>query len=461
MVQKHLTTIGLLIVFFIMVAPLQFGAAQDVAPGEEPSPQWDLGTDLAFGVVSFVDDETGETLTYQQIGLRPEIVIGRFGLGLDLTLNYRFTGGDGSEFEVREEDWVPSGEINFLELYLPKINYIRYGRKGEPFYTQFGSLPSATLGNGFILENYSNELFRPQRRIFGGVLDVDGALLGFPYVGIETLTANVAAWDVMAARLYTRPLADVPVPVLPNMQVGGTLAVDRDPFYHVRISKAPDNPFADVSAPGDPVYVWGIDTRLPILQSEFMSLAAFGDIVWQEDRMGGMVGTGGHLFRFLLYGAQIRLYEDNFVPTYFDRTYDRRRVERYAVYREETDVDGGFGWQGRLGFSLLQESIIFLTTVSGPFESGTGMRPELQAALTLAEGTIPGFSGFSFEGSYEKFNLKDPEDLVSAEDAIIGARFNIRSGPVVITLAYNLMYDPLAEGDPWVVSSGLETAIAF
>lgn len=422
---------------------------------------YDFGMDLALGVVSFVDDESGETLTYQQIAFRPEIVTGPFGLGLDLAVNYRFTAGDGSEFEVREEDWVPSGEISFLELYLPKIEYARYNRRGDPLFIQLGAFSDATLGNGFILENYSNRLYRPERRIFGGAAGFDGSLVGVPYIGIETVVGNVAAWDVMAARLYTRPLVDLALPILPNLQVGSTVAVDRDPFYHVRKNESPDNPFADVSEPDDPVLVWGLDTRLPILTGDFLTLAAFGDYVFQNEQMGGMIGTGGRLAGFLLYGAQIRRYEDNFIPTYFDQTYDRRRVERYLVYERVENTEGGFGWMGRLGFSLLADSLVFLTTMSGPFGGDTGVRPQLQSMLTIAEGSIPGMSGFSFDASYEKFNIGDAEDLVSAEDAIIGARFNIRSGPVLVTLVYNLVHDPLAEGDPWTVSSGLETAISF
>lgn len=454
------TGVVLFLVFTFLVFTVSMVPAQEPTGGG-PS----FGMDLALGVVSFVDEEDGETLTYQQIGFRPHMEIGRFGLGLDLGLNYRFTGGDGSEFEVREEDWIPSGEVSFLELYLPKIEYLRYGRKGDSLYAQFGSLSNTSLGNGFIMENYTNRLFRPGRPIFGGVVDVDGTLVGVPQIGLETMVANVAAWDVMGVRFYTRPLVGMALPVLPRLQIGSTLVVDRDPYYHIRKNETPayEAVFEDVdtSSPDDPVIVWGLDTRLPLLMSDFLRLDVFGDLVWQEDRLGGMVGTGGRLAGFLLYGAQIRAYQDNFVPTYFGGTYDRRRVERYLIYTEEVEVDGTIGWLGRLGVSLWSDSLVFLTQLSGPFETGTGVRPELQSTLTLAEGTVPGFAGFSFDARYEKFNLKNLEDLVSAEDAIIGARFNIRSGPVIVRLSYNLMYDPLAEGDPWIVTSGLETAISF
>jgi len=48
------------------------------------------------------------------------------------------------------------------------------------------------------------------------------------------------------------------------------------------------------------------------------------------------------------------------------------------------------------------------------------------------------------------------------EDALIRARINYRTGPAVISLVYNLRYDPSAPGDnKWIVTSGLSSTIAL
>lgn len=436
-------------------------ASETGEPTEAGESSTDFGVEAAFGVTSFTNNETGEVETYQLLALRPELTLGRFGVGLNLPFNYRFTGGEGrDEFEVREEDWVPDDDTSFLELYLPKFRYVRYGQKGDDIYVQLGNLPGATLGNGFIVSGYSNELFLPDRRISGAVFDFDRALAGERYFGMETMVSNLAAWDLMAGRLYVRPLAGTALPILPELQLGVTVAADRDPYYFAE--RDPDSNFYQGAPSDESVLVWGMDVRQPILSRPVISLAAFGDLVFQEDRMGGMVGAGGRLLGFLIYGAQIRVTEDNFIPEYFDRTYDRRRLERLARYNEEVSVDGGAGWLTRIGFSLLGDAVVFTNTISGPFSVDSSAYPELRSQLAIAEGIVPGFSGLSANASYTKFDIRGWDELTTAEDAIIGAQINIRSGPVVISLVYDLVYDPESSGDdPWVVSSGLETAITF
>lgn len=427
-----------------------------------------FGVGIALGVSSFQNSEDGEVETYQLLGLRPEFTVGRFGVGLDLPINYRFTGGDGDEFEVREEDWVPDGERSFLEVYLPKFRYIRYGTEGDPLYARFGGFSTATLGSGFIMNSYSNELFLPDRRIFGGILEVDGEVLGFPYLGFEAIAGNVAAFDLYGGRLYLRPLVTAAIPLLSSLQIGTTAVVDRDPFYHLK--KDPLSPYSDdyegtdppaLDAPGGDVTVWGFDLQQPILDLDLISLILLGDLAFQEERRGGMGGFTGRIVNVILYGGQIRVVDDNFVPSYFDYSYDVRRQDRFAIYDETINVPGGVGWLGRLGFAFFQDRFVFDTNVSGSFNPEPGSYPELRSTLTLAEGLIPGFAGFSFQGSYTKFDLRAFDDLGDPENALIGTSFNIRSGPVTISLLYDLTYDPYNPDDPWIVTSGLESTISF
>lgn len=479
--MKRLSAIvGTVLILALGLSPLY--AQESQAPEEEEAPATEetptasgsesgggaftLGIGIAFGVASFEDPDTGEQETYQALALQPDIAIGKFGLGLDLRVNYRLNGGDeGDEFEIREEDWEVGDFEEFLEVYLPKFRYLRWGVKGDPLYAQFGGFSNATLGTGFLVNNYSNELFVPDLRIFGGILDFDGELVGFPYLGFESVVGNVATLDVMGARIYARPLVGLELPLLPGLQIGTTFVTDQDPFYHLQ--RDPLSPYSDeyegttIDAPDNKIYMWGVDAIQPILRSDAITLDAFGDLSFQEDRKGGMVGFGGRIVSLVLYGAQIRAVEDNFVPSFFDGTYDLRRDERYYIYNEDLEVDGYIGWLARLGVALFNDGLVFDNTLSGPFVYTTGAYPELTSRLLVAEGIIPGLSGLSFEASYQKFNIREYADLTDIEDAIIGARINIRSGPVVISLLFDVTYDPYAEGDPWVVTSGLESSIAL
>ena len=368
---------------------------------------FDFGLGITLGAQSFPNPAfTGstdepESITYQSVGLTPDLAIGNFGLGLDLTLNYRFTGGDGNSFEVRAQDWVPDANTTFLELYLPKLRYVRWGMKGDPLFVMLGSIENGTLGNGFIMGNYSNTQFLPERRIFGMSLDLDGSLFNFPYVGLETFTGNLAAFDVFGGRLYARPLVGTSIPIVRNLQIGATAVIDRDPFYFAEKDLGDNADLiiptllpAGVTRDEASVLVYGADFRLPILDSSVISLAGFGDFVMEQSNMGGMLGAGGRLFGIMTYGAQLRFLGANFIPVYFNGAYDLFRPYQYAVYAGVPGfaTDPYTGWFASAGFSLLEDQLVFSANVDGPFTQADPedlfMLPHLLASFRLEEGLL-------------------------------------------------------------------------
>lgn len=428
-----------------------------------------FGLDLGIGVQTYEDPDNGETETYQSLSILPEFSLGKFGLGLDFTLNYSFTeGSGGDELGVRDEDWVPQEGVNVLELYLPKFRYVRYGVKGEPLFALLGSYSDARLGNGFLVSNYSNELFLPERRQFGLQLDVDGAGANFPYLGMESFVSNVASFDLLGTRLFLRPLADLQLPLLPQLELGGTVVVDTNPAYQAE--KDPDSPYFDGADPspsaglpavesGDNVLVYGFDLTQPILRREMLSLDGFGDVAFQNEAMGGMIGAGGRAIRILDYNAQLRILGDNFIPGYFDSSYDLTRIDRYIVYdAESTLIEGYLGWYGQLGLNIFKELLLLQLTMSGPFTSDTDVYPELEGVLRVNQGVIP---FFSLDAFYRKLVIREPSDIFEPEESIIGARLSYHSSPVVVSLTYNLRYDPYDPDDPWKVSSGLQSTISL
>jgi hypothetical protein len=402
---------------------------------------------LGLGVEMFGDQ------TYQRISLTPDLAFGKFGVGVEVALHYRFENND---LVFLEEDWVPD-PFTFqetLSLYLAKIRYVRYGLKGDPLFVKLGSIEDGTLGNGFIMGNYANTLFMPQRRLFGLSLDVDGQLFDFPYVGLETHVGDLSALDVMGARLFVRPLVGTEIPVARDLQVGGTFAADRDPYR-----------YDDILDPAGQELMWlaGVDFRQPVLDSPALSLAIFGDAVTQKaEAYGGMLGFGGRVIRILTYGAQLRLVGDNFVPVYFDSTYDISRAERFALTQGALSSPGFVGWFATLGVSLLNDSIVFRASLEGPFgevdpdnDQNYLNYPHLTGYFELAEGVLP---GFFLDGTYDKLLLRETRDLIRAEGSVIKTRLNYRSGPAIISFFYLLRYAASDWNDP-EVSSGLETIV--
>jgi hypothetical protein len=418
---------------------------------EEGEGGLDFGLSIGVGAATF----DGET--YSVFNISPDIAFGKFGLGFELIVNYQAEQG------IREEDWIPSGSDNILDVYLPKFKYIRYGFKGEPLYAKLGSIDDALLGNGFIMNRYDNTLFVPEKRIFGLSFDLDGALFNFPYVGIETVVGNLSRLDVIGVRPFIRPLAFTEIPIISDLQIGGTVAVDRDPGLY-------DD---DATGSEDLVIAYGGDARLPLLSKPAISLALFGDIAALQiqgdaDRgIGGMVGIGGRLIGFLNYGAQLRILGDDFIPSYFDYAYDLFRLEKYNLL--DKNMIGKYnGWLAHLGFAFLDDAIQFNATLDGDFVAGGDPNnyldwPHLYAEFILAEGIVPNVSliaSFDKRGIGADMEHEDKsffEDVFGAEDSIFAARINYAIGAAVLSFVYQLSYDPATNG--WEKKSGIESAI--
>ncbi len=443
-----------IILCILCAAPIL--SAQEGDPGaEEPKFEYQFAFELGAETFNEPDPLDPTQLTpvaYQTLRLMPDFSFGKFGIGLDLTFHYRFTSEGDGNFDFREEDWEITDEKNAAEIILPMFRYIRWGEKGDDLYIKLGSVDDATLGNGFIMANYANTNFLPDTRIFGLSFDLDGKLFGFPYLGIETFTANLANFDVLGTRLYTRPFAWMEgTPLLPNLQIGATLAGDYQPDAHYSFLTDPSP---------DTVSMFGVDVIQPILGSDIISLAAFGDYVSQEGSYGAMIGFGGRLIKFLNYGFQVRFLGDNFIPTYFDASYDLYREAKYLIATADTTIiPSSVGAYSSLGFSFLEDKIVFNASVDWLFgDSSEDMaKPHLKAVFIIGEGIIP---GFFFDASYDKRYIDSFSDLIDPRDAVIGANINYKTGPAVISLGYTLRYNP--EGNPdWVTTANLSSSISL
>jgi hypothetical protein len=97
---------------------------------------------------------------YNQLSIRPEIPIGKLGLGLDVYLYFNDKG-------MYWESWdFSSGDAAYRTI-IDKIYYLRWGQLGDNLYFKAGALPSATLGQGILVNNYSNIMEYPQVRQTG------------------------------------------------------------------------------------------------------------------------------------------------------------------------------------------------------------------------------------------------------------------------------------------------------
>ena len=121
------------------------------SPDSEPPPK-------PFSMGLGIGSATLDGVLYNQIALRPEINIGKVGIGLDLVV---YLDNEGN---VRNEEWNIEDDPGLL---FDKVLYIKYGKKVDPIWGQYGSIESMTLGYGGLMNNYSNMMEFPSVRRSG------------------------------------------------------------------------------------------------------------------------------------------------------------------------------------------------------------------------------------------------------------------------------------------------------
>lgn len=438
-----------------LIIPL---SAQESGGGDGFSAGLGLGSDL------LPDPDTGVMESWSKIGFQPDFAIGKFGIGIDLTLRFQLYPDDDTPIEIYSPDWIPQNGQNVFDIYLPKILYVRYGLRGvDPFYIKLGSIDDFTLGNGLIVSDYANTKFLPDKRIFGLQTGIDGALFKVPYFGVEALTGNLARLDVVGGRVFARPLAFLGSSIPGKIQLGVTGVIDQDPLLYTEPADILSYP------PSKLIYVVGADVTAPIVTGGAFSLTAFMEGAREMNgALGAITGVGGRLISFIDYGAQLRYLQEGFIPTYFDSNYDLYRDERFAYVEGKTDPgDFQLGWLASLGFDLFDEKLSFGALLDGPFAAppaadtdNSAAYPHLKGSLTLNEGILP---GLSLTGGYEKYFIgrEDPffKDLIDPMDAVIGFSVNYRTGATMLTLAYAYSWNPTTE--EFDVSSSLSASVRF
>ena len=343
--------------------------------------------------------------TYTQIRLLPELTFGKFGLGLDIDLMIDSNG------DVRTEDW------DSFEDYVNKIYYLRYGHRGDAFYGRLGGFKSYTLGHGLVMKDYSNMLRYPEFKQIG--IQLGGKL---PVAGMtaEVFTSNAVKNEILGGRLTIQPLNNTSIPLLNKLVFGGTIAHDRNqvkglmdsdddnypdyfddyPFddnWHNEVdhdindwlnayvsingdSTGFDNWFYEDEGyidllrnksfndiPKDAVTVFGVDYELPFIQNPLFTLSHYGEAAQIMDHKMGFIFPGFYS-KFLIFhmNLEYRIYQEDFLPAYFDQLYDEQRATVY------TDIDSvltkesllqyttkSHGWYGGLTTNIL--NFLFIT----------------------------------------------------------------------------------------------------
>ncbi len=403
-------------VVFLAVALAFFAAgqpvfAEDTAIGNSGGT---LDTGLAgsekttAGIVVGAVTLDGEN--YQQIGIRADIPLGKLGIGVDLQILL------DEEGKVRKEDWDDA------EDYFNMLYYLRWDRKGAPFYAKVGALDYSYLGYSNIVNGYSNAIEWPDYKRIGMEMSFKSdQLVGELLINDYKELTDERPSMVVGTRLGYRPFS--------KLEIGASIVSDLNEYNGLRdtdddgypdeidqfpyddslvlererienelraLSIDPTTTINNLIAIGDlpnldrsnltdyskkrsRLTIWGIDAGIPLIEGDFLKVdlySAYTDIVdygWGLTAPGFRTRLGEHM----TFTAEYRMQSEEFLFGYFNQTYELERCQiadsgsgPYAVRKQDTlkniteDMDG---YLAGLSFNLFN-----YVTMSGQFQNMKG-----------------------------------------------------------------------------------------
>ncbi|MGC8870348.1 MAG: hypothetical protein ACP5PT_04575 [Brevinematia bacterium] len=412
----------------------------------DESPKFGFG--FSFGTVVI------NGVTYFQIKGQPDFSFGKLGIGLDI--NFEFDG----DWKLRATEW------NSWQAILSKIKYIRWGLKGEkPVYFKIGQIEDATIGNGFIMYNYANNLGYPSVKKFGIAFDLD-----LDYGGFESFVDNIFDFDIIGLRGFARPLYGSQIFLLDGLEVGASIVADLDPFNPAPPTNSPYS-FSDSDvSKGREIYIAGADLGLPIVQLDpVFDMRWYADFAYIFNKGSGeATGLTGSVLSFLPYTFEIRYLQPKFLPSFFDPLYES---ERYLVvsntYISKYDLldnitNSYFGWFFSSGVSF-ENIVSFSIDLQDSFDDTT--YPEMRVKFHLDK-EVTKIVAFDF--TYDRKNIREFKDIYTTEsvDATISSRLYYKVSDMVgIVVNYTRTFGWSEENGVMVLkpleSTTISTEISF
>ena len=174
----------------------------------------------SFGSVTLNDQ------IYNHFSFKPEMSLGKLGLGMDL---YFYFDEDG---RLYSDNWNFSSSENSFRTIVDKIYYIRWGQPFDDMYFRFGALPNVTMGHGSLVKNYSNVIDYPRYRRKGIMFNYKNPNLAVQFIHSDFKEYNAPSLIAVSASLafVDKFNLNVSIATDPN-QNKGLFDSDDDGYY--------------------------------------------------------------------------------------------------------------------------------------------------------------------------------------------------------------------------------------
>lgn len=429
-----------------------------------------------FGMGAGVGSVTINGKIYNQISLRPEVTMGKLGIGLDV---YFYIDENGN---IREEDW------NEFSDYLKKIYYVRWGHPGDPFFMKAGALDQVTLGYGILMDGYTNTARYPQERKIGVHTGMNMGNLGWQAFMADI--NEISGPGLVGGRVTYQPFEKI------GLKIGGTAVIDVDPYQglndddddgvanpldiykgkndtsvisyikdslstsqreYLRQSgiNIPDSSIlSGITTIGDmdrkPAGAISIDAGMPVFKNKVVKFNIYGQAAqflpnkryyYDQERDDSTKFTPGwgfsfpgvraNILKFITAKVEYRYASKHFLFNFWDRNYDFERTmvrnnniytkQQMKLYQNKV-LKGVFGSLRADMFNLLTLESRYQHMTSGDykirsFQSSLSLNP--QRVPKLAEATA----------FYQRNNDKNPFDFANpSENTLLGYRIGLEMG---------------------------------
>ena len=346
-----------IIKIIIYVISITFIYSQSFSDIMDEKPLW-TGS---FGTVS-IDGET-----YNQISLRPEFNVGKWGMGFDF---YLYINGNG---EIYEDSWRfvdENGKFSIQNTYktlVDKFRYIRYGYPGDQLYFRLGSLSNIYLGHGILVDNYSNMMRYPEIRQVG--LQAKG-FIGSG-IGLEFIQSNFKdSPSLIGARIN--------YPITSDFDFGVSIVTDLNQNSSLEDSDKDETPDFLDAFPDNEDYQ--IDTDNDGVPDE---------IDYDAD------GDGFDWFEYLEDPADTIVFEDGFELDPDGIITNQDEIIKFSDLKESvTGAAFDFTYHINQNFKFYSEAAILVSSKEYTFSNGEKWQP--------GYGLIP----FGLKGHYGPFSFK-------------------------------------------------------
>ncbi len=379
---------------------------------------------------------------YYTFRFRPELSVGKFGMGLDLNLEFNSDG-------LRTENF------NTLSDYLSIIRYVRYGRRYDPYYIRVGALDYASLGYGNVMYMYNNSPSFDARTIgMNFRLDLNS-------FGLEGVYSDFSQSGVLAVRGFIRPLkwtSAGSIPIIGGLTFGFTYANDMQKYAGVLQGyyDAANDKIIVQEDHGN-VQMASIDVGLPIFKNNIVDWSIYYTYTKIMDAgdgqsFGTILGLDLRLVNLKLKFERT-LNNAHYLPSYFNATHEIDRysiigdsvVTKYALLQtlDESDANGYYGG--------LMIDVLGAFKIYGSYERME--KVEHSGMLNLYSQITPETAPIVVRAGYSKTHMDKESEMFKLDDRSL---FFVEAGYkpypfLIVSLVYKWTFTPVRGADNTII----------